>query len=202
MAKLHHNYMRLSENILQYNSLQRVSAHWKYSFLFFECLRCKAEPDLQTLIPEVFLPKHRQKIIFFLGSNINFCKAVSLLFWLCSQVSLIFLSFLVLHFADGSFHRTSADVHRRSWEKRTLDLLPMILLTSVWCGIDHMWAQQLLFLLKMMLWFISHFLDNLSWTVAANLQVLDRKANLPESRSNLVESGKSRKDIYAIKWFI
>lgn len=35
--------------------------------------------------------------------------------------------------------------------------------------------------------------------MAANLQVLDRKLNLPESRNNLVESGKSSKDIYAIK---
>ena len=38
--------------------------------------------------------------------------------------------------------------------------------------------------------------------MAANLQVLDRKLNLPESRSNLVESGKSTKDIYAIKGFV
>lgn len=201
MAKLHHNYTRLSENILQYNSLQRVSAHWKYSFLFLSVWGVKQSLTSKLLFPKYFC-LNTAKNYFFLGSNINSWKAVSLLFWLCSQASLIFLSWLVLHFADGSFHQTSADVHRRSWEKRTLDLLPMILLPPVWCGIDHMWAQQLLFLLKTMLWFISHFLDNLSWTVAANLQVLDRKANLSESRSNLVESGKSRKDIYAIKWFI
>lgn len=60
----HHNYMRLNENILQYNSLQRVSAHWKYSFHFFECLKYKAELDFQTLIPKVFLLKHRWKLFF------------------------------------------------------------------------------------------------------------------------------------------